>query len=65
MMVLLKFQHSYYLDGRLKYELEAYRVWVAVAPEDIHRIVNVMMNSYGFNLSYSDALEALTKEEAV
>lgn len=52
-------------EWRLKYELEAYRVWVAVAPEDIHRIVNVMMNSYGFNLSYSDALEALTKEEAV
>lgn len=52
-------------EWRLKYELEAYRVWVAVAPEDIRRIVNVMMNSYGFNLSYSDALEALTKEEAV
>lgn len=52
-------------EWRYKYELEAYRVWVQVEPNDLNRIINVMMNGYGFNLSYNDALEALTKQEAV
>ena len=52
-------------EWRLKYELEAYRVWIAVSPGDINRVANIMINGYGFNLSYNEALEALTKKEAV
>lgn len=52
-------------DWRYKYELEAYRVWVQVEPNDLSRIINVMLNGYGFNISYNEALEALTKPEAV
>lgn len=46
-------------EWRYKYELEAYRVWVKIEPEDIHRITNVLMNSYGFNLTYEEAYKAL------
>lgn len=46
-------------EWRLKYELEAYRVWVKVEPTDIHRIIGVLVNSYGFNLTHEEAYKAL------
>jgi hypothetical protein len=47
-------------EWRFKYELEAYRVWLKVEPDDVHRITGVMVNSYGFNLTYEEAYKALT-----
>lgn len=46
-------------EWRFKYELEAYRVWVSIEPGDVHHITNVIVNSYGFNLTHEEAYKAL------
>lgn len=46
-------------EWRYTYELEAYRVWVRIAPEDINNIARVLVHSYGFDLTYDEALAAL------
>ena len=47
-------------DWRYIYELEAYRVWLNVAPTDFWKVVSMMKN-YGFTVSEADIISALSK----
>lgn len=47
-------------DWRYIYELEAYRVWLTVAPTDFWKVVSMMKN-YGFTVSEADIISALSK----
>lgn len=47
-------------DWRYRYELEAYRVWLEVAPEDFWSVVNMRQN-YGFNIQQADLINALSR----
>lgn len=42
-------------QARLEYEVEAYKVWLAVSPQDRWRVIAMLINGYGFNLSRHDA----------
>jgi len=46
-------------QARQDYEVEAYRVWVQVAPDDLRSCVWVLTKSYGFDLTESKARELL------
>ena len=45
-------------DWRYKYELEAYKVWLTVALEDMWRVVSAMKN-YGFDATEAELINAL------
>lgn len=44
---------------RLAYELEAYRVWLQVAPQDEARVVYWLTSKYGLDVTHQDALALL------
>ena len=46
-------------QARQDYEVEAYRVWVQVAPKDLDRCVWYLTKSYNFNLTDTQARELL------
>ena len=46
-------------QARQDYEVEAYKVWVQVAPNDLESCVRVLTNSYGFDLTNTQARELL------
>lgn len=47
-------------DWRYRYELEAYRVWLDVQPEDFWSVVNMMKN-YVFTIAEADLINALSR----
>lgn len=59
---VLTFWHRYIFnkDWRYRYELEAYRVWLDTAPNDFWLVVSMMQN-YGFNISQSELINALSR----
>jgi hypothetical protein len=59
----LRFYWRYFTstDARLDYELEAYRVWVRVKPDDLYRCARALITSYGLGVTYQEATELLTK----
>ena len=59
----LRFYWRYFTSkqARQEYEVEAYRVWVQYEPGDVYLCANWLVNSYGFNIPYSEAV-ALLKE---
>ena len=61
---LLRFWWRYITDkrARLDYEVEAYRVWVQVAPGDLWRCVYSLRTGYGLQLSDADAIALLTSK---
>lgn len=46
-------------EFRFKMELEAYKVWYKISPNDLERLVFIMTNSYGFNASKDEARKLL------
>lgn len=36
--------------ARLDYEIEAYRVWLAIAPQDRYKVLHWLTNNYGASL---------------
>jgi len=48
--------------ARMEYEVEAYRVWVQVAPNDLSRCVWSLTKSYNFDLTNAQAIELLTSK---
>lgn len=46
-------------DYRFRMELEAYKVWYQMSPNDLERLVFIMTNSYGFNVSKDDVRKLL------
>lgn len=59
---LLTFWFGYLFNKtkRLNYEVEAYKVWVQVAPKDLERCVWYLTKSYEFNLTDAEATALLT-----
>lgn len=47
--------------ARLAYEVEAYKVWLKVAPLDIHKVVNWLTDNYGLDLTHKQAYKLLTE----
>jgi hypothetical protein len=62
----LKFFFKYLTskDYRFRMELEAYKVWYQMSPNDLERLVFIMTNSYGFNVS-KDEVQKLLKEPLI
>lgn len=60
---LLTFWFRYFTNkqARQDYEVEAYKVWVHVAPKDLERCVWYLTKSYEFNLTDAQARKLLTK----
>ena len=48
-------------EARQDYEIEAYRVWVQVKPDDLYRCARALIGSYGLGITYQEATELLTK----
>ena len=48
-------------QARQDYEIEAYRVWVQVKPDDLYRCARALMESYGLDVTYQEATEILTQ----
>lgn len=48
-------------QARFDYELEAYRVWCAVAPQDQDYCARVLAGKYGLGLTAMQALVALSE----
>ena len=48
-------------EARQQYEIEAYRVWVQVKPDDLYRCARALIGSYGLDITYQEATELLTK----
>lgn len=48
-------------EARQQYEIEAYRVWVQVEPNDLWRCVRALTGSYGLGITDQEAVELLTK----
>jgi len=59
---LLRFWWRYLTSkqARQDYEVEAYKVWVQVAPKDLERCVWYLTKSYEFNLTDAEATALLT-----
>lgn len=57
---VLKFWSNYIFNKemKLKYEVEAYKVWLEVNPKDREKVIFWLMNGYDFELSRQEA-EAL------
>jgi hypothetical protein len=57
---LLTFWSNYIFDKemKLKYEVEAYKVWLEVNPKDREKVIFWLMNGYDFELSRQE-VEAL------
>lgn len=45
--------------ARQDYEIEAYRVWVQVEPNDLWRCVRALTGSYGLDITDQEAMELL------
>jgi hypothetical protein len=60
---LLTFWWRYFTNkqARQDYEVEAYKVWVQVAPKDLERCVWYLTKSYEFDLTDEQARQLLTK----
>lgn len=58
---VLTFWWRYLTDkqARQDYEVEAYRVWVQVKPDDLYRCVRALIG--GLDITYQEATELLTK----
>ena len=48
-------------EARQDYEIEAYRVWVQVKPDDLYRCARALVRDYGLGITYQEATELLTK----
>ena len=48
-------------EARQQYEIEAYRAWVQVKPDDLYRCARALIGSYGLDITYQEATELLTK----
>lgn len=48
-------------ESRQEYEVEAYRVWVQVEPNDLYRCARALITSYGLSITYQETVELLTK----
>lgn len=48
-------------EARQQYEIEAYRVWVQVEPNDLWRCVRSLTGSYGLGITDQEAIELLTR----
>ena len=48
-------------SARQDCEIEAYRVWVQVKPDDLFRCARALIGSYGLGITYQEAIELLTK----
>ena len=48
-------------SARQDCEVEAYRVWVRVKPDDLYRCARALIGSYGLDITYQEATELLTK----
>jgi len=46
---------------RLAYEVEAYKVWIKVAPDDTYKVIHWLGTQYGLNITFDDAVELLTE----
>lgn len=46
-------------QARQEYEIEAYRVWVQVKPDDLYRCARALITSYGLDITYQEAVELL------
>ena len=59
----LRFYWRYFTSkqARQQYEIEAYRVWVQVEPNDLWRCVRALTGSYGLGITDQEAVELLTK----
>lgn len=57
----LRFYWRYFTntEARQDYEIEAYRVWVQVEPNDMWRCVRALTGSYGLDITDQDAMELL------
>ena len=50
-------------SDRQRYEIEAYRVWVSIAPDDIWRCANALVNEYGLDMAFDDVAARLIASE--
>ena len=48
-------------EARQQYEIEAYRVWVQVKPDDLYRCASALVRDYGLGVTYQEATELLTR----
>lgn len=48
-------------QARQQYEIEAYRVWVKVKPDDLYRCARALMQDYGLDVTYQEAVGLLTQ----
>ena len=57
----LRFYWRYFTntEARQDYEIEAYRVWVQVEPNDMWRCVRALTGSYGLDITDQEAMELL------
>ena len=57
----LRFYWRYFIntEARQDYEIEAYRVWVQVEPNDMWRCVRALTGSYGLDITDQEAMELL------
>ena len=57
----LRFYWRYFTNkqARQEYEVEAYRVWVQVEPNDMWRCVRALTGSYGLDITDQEAMELL------
>lgn len=57
----LRFYWRYFTSkqARQQYEIEAYRVWVQVEPNDLWRCVRALTGSYGLDITDQEAMELL------
>ena len=57
----LRFYWRYFTSkqARQEYEVEAYRVWVQVEPNDMWRCVRALTGSYGLDITDQEAMELL------
>lgn len=51
-------------EARQQYEIEAYRVWVQVEPNDLWRCVMALTGSYGLGITDQEAIELLRGNNA-
>ncbi len=59
----LRFYWRYFTSkqARQQYEIEAYRVWVQVKSDDLYRCARALMQDYGLDVTYQEALGLLTQ----
>ena len=57
----LRFYWRYFTSkqARQEYEVEAYRVWVQVEPNDMWRCVRALTGSYGLDITDQEAMDLL------